>query len=243
MIKIAICDDDKKFTTKVESILNKAAKERNIRIDIDVFFDGSTLTDYVQRENICYDLIFLDIEMEQLNGLEAARKIREFDEVVLLIYITSYNNYAIEAFEVHPYQFLLKPLDEKQLCTYFYKAYDRITAGKFYFHFRYKREYYKILVDDILYFESSKRMIRIHKTDGTISEFYGKLIEIEQQMMERKVDFWRIHQSFLINARYIIRKAYDHVEMKNCEILFVSEDRRKDFNEYYMKLMEEEMVE
>lgn len=243
MIRIGICDDDIQFTGRIEKIIKRLAKDNNIHADIDVFFDGVNLLEHMKAGNIRYDLIFMDIEMEGMNGLETAHKIRESDEIVLLIYITSYESYALEAFEVHPFQFLLKPLDEKQLCHYFYKAYERIMSGDFYFNYKYKKDFYKILVKDIMYFESKKRLIRIHKADGTISEFYGKLNNIEAEMQNRKVDFWRIHQSYLVNAKYIIRKAYNHVEMMNNEKLLVTEDRRKKLNSCYIKLMEEEMLE
>ncbi|MDD3417807.1 MAG: LytTR family DNA-binding domain-containing protein, partial [Lachnospiraceae bacterium] len=94
-----------------------------------------------------------------------------------------------------------------------------------------------------MYFESKKRVIYIHMADGTVHKFYDKLNEIEEQLKSEKVDFWRIHQSYLVNSRYIIRMSYDQVELSDKKQLFISEERRKMISEKYCDSVGDKIIE
>lgn len=242
MLNIAICDDEKAFSYKLENILNEIVEEEKIHVDIVVYQSGSELVGEIQKNEIRYDIIFLDIEMEGMNGLETAKELRKLDEIAMLIYISSHKSYAIEAFEVQPFQFLVKPIDKELIYKYFMKAYEKIMAANFYFHYKYKKDYYKVIVSDILYFESEKRIVWIHLKEGKVKKVYYKLNDIEKHMKNGKVEFLRVHKSFLVNSQYIIKKAYDHVELVDGTKLDISEDRRKGISERYMKLIEGDII-
>lgn len=242
MLKIAVCDDEVGFTSKMEALIEKAARQKGIVVEVDVFFDGVTLFKNIQNNSIRYDMIFLDIEMGALNGLETARQIRKLDELVFLIYVTSHQNYAVEAYEVHPFAFLVKPLREEQVLQNFFRIYKKISSGAFYYEYRFKREYYRVIVNDIMYFESNKRVIHIHMRDGAVHTYYGKLNEVQKELEHKKVDFFRIHRSILVNVRYVKCKAYDHVVLSDDSVFFISEDRRRDINMQYMGMLEKEMM-
>ena len=89
MINIAICDDDILLTGKVEGALFSFAKENLIDLDVDVYFEGKELANQIVQGKR-YDIIFLDIEMKEENGILAAKRIREVDKTVIIIYVTSY---------------------------------------------------------------------------------------------------------------------------------------------------------
>lgn len=243
MLKIAVCDDEKAFSSKLEVILMEIGKQEKIQMDIDVYQGGMELINGIQGESVGYDIIFLDIEMEGMNGLDTAKEIRKQDEIVLLIYVTSHKSYAIEAYEVQPFRFVVKPIHKDIIYQCFMKAFEKITAGNFYFSYKFQKNYYKILVSDILYFESEKRVIWVHLKNGSVQKFYDKLNHIEKQMGNGKVLFYRLHKSFLVNSQYIVKKSYDHVELINGITLDISEDRRKQFNELYIKMMVGEMID
>ena len=101
MLKIAICDDDLGFMGSLETMVLEESRSIGIRVDTDVFSDGKTLLKSIQSGER-YGLIFIDIEMEQVDGISAARKIRETDRSVLFIYISGYDKYLKELFEVEP---------------------------------------------------------------------------------------------------------------------------------------------
>ena len=109
MINIAICDDDVAMTATIEKMLYVIAKEQNIKISSAVFFDGSTLVANI-RQGVCYDLIYLDIEMHNVNGINAAELIRNMEIPALIIYVSSYEKYLKELFSTEPFRFLSKPI-------------------------------------------------------------------------------------------------------------------------------------
>lgn len=237
MIKIAICDDDIETTSNIEDIMYIYANQHNIDISCDIFFDGQEMVQYIEEQNLKYDVIFLDIEMKYLNGMEAARKIRENDKMVILIFVTSHSDYAIEAYDVHPFQFIVKPIDERIVNKYFQQASELITAGDGYFEYSYNKEYYRLLLQDIVYFESDRRKICIYLKDGSYRQYYDKISNIEKKLKDSKLDFWRIHQSILVNSRYIFRKAFDHIELQNGQKLSISEGKRKELNLRYVNML------
>ena len=84
MIKIAICDDDKKITTQLEDVIEDYLKQLGIRYEINIFFDGKELMQHMEKEQTEYDVIFLDIEMKDMDGMETARQIRKKNGLVLI---------------------------------------------------------------------------------------------------------------------------------------------------------------
>lgn len=243
MLKIALCDDDAKFTWKFETMLLSISEQEHIHLDIDVFADGKELVEYLDKEENNYDLIFLDIEMRALDGLAVARHIRETDDLTMLIYVSSHKSYALEAFDVQPFQFLVKPVDFNTLHGYFMKAYKKLTKGPSYFFCQFRGETESLMMGKIVYFESNRRIINIYMADGSIYKFYGKLNDLEERLKQSRADFWRIHQSYLINVMYIDRISFDKVELKNHKILYISEDRRKMISEKYSDHIKENFIE
>lgn len=105
MIGIAICDDDSKFTGELETLVIDESNKLEIRVETEVFSVGKTLLNSIQNSEY-YDLIFIDIEMKQVDGITAARQLHEIDRTVLLIYVSGYDKYLQELFEVEPFRFL-----------------------------------------------------------------------------------------------------------------------------------------
>ena len=242
MLNIAVCDDDIKFTGKMETLLLAISEKEHIVMEIDVFLDGRELVDSVIDNKKCYDLIFMDVEMK-MNGITTAKVIRMKDDNVLLIYVTSHTSYAMEAYEVQPFQFMEKPIRYKKLYQYFLKAYSKIVSDPSYYIFKYEKHTYRILIPDIMYFLSKKRVVYIYLNDGTSYKYYDKLNNIEVRMKKGKVDFWRIHQSCLVSSKYIYRMSKDVVELKSGKILSISEDRRKLVTELYCDSIGDEIID
>ena len=210
MLRIAICDDDSKFTRKLETLVLQESQKLGIRADTDVFSDGKTLLKSFQNGDH-YELIFIDIEMEQVDGITAARRIREIDRTVLLVYVSGYDKYLKELFEVEPFRFLSKPLNHAQFDRYFKEACKRINETEVFYQFTFNKEIRKISVKDIVYFESNNRIVYIHLKDGTNEYFYGKLNNVEKELAASRQYFLRIHQSFLVNYDYIIKMNFFNI--------------------------------
>lgn len=241
MIKIAVCDDEEIVTSDIEERLRRISKKTNVSIDIDVFFDGATLSDYILSQNTKYDIIYIDIKMKNENGVDTARKIRQFDKDVLLIYITNYESFAKEVFEVSAFRFITKPISEDIFERYFASAVNRIMKTPQFLQFQYNKVHYKLPLDDIMYFQSDKRVTYI-STGTDVKKCYEKLNAIEQKLQQNGVCFFRTHQSFLVNPSYVEVYMYDSMQLRDGTVLSISEKRRKTVNELYCKMKGDSII-
>lgn len=187
MLEIAICDDETLETSNIEKMLEDLATKVATKINIDVFYDGSTLVDYINRGKR-YDLIYLDIEMEKQNGVDAARIIRKLDRNVLIIYVTSHESFAKEVFEVSAFRFITKPIDLQIFERYFIDAKKEILGNPKYFQYQYNKVSYRVPVSDIMYFQSDKRVTYIVRKTGS-EKCYEKLNNIEKRLLESDIFF------------------------------------------------------
>ena len=164
MIKIAICDDDIVFTTRLEELIMDFG--RAYSFDVCIYFDGDTLLEAVKQGN-CFDIILMDIEMKRMNGISAAKIIRKIDEDVQLIYISSHEEYVLQLFDVNPAGFLKKPLYPEQFRACLRKALNTMERRVMYFSYKNHYQENKIRMKDIGFFESVYRKIYIHTLQGT----------------------------------------------------------------------------
>lgn len=201
MFNIAICDDSLPTTTEIESLLLSLSNKIHIALNIDVFFDGTTLCNSLNQGEI-YDLIYLDIEMKNLDGIQAAHLIRNSNHHSLIIYISAYETYYKQLFEVEAFRFLSKPIDRKLFEKYFFAAYKKLNLKNEFFTFTFNQKIYRIPFSDIIYIESKGRNIIVHTRHDDYRHI-GKLNVIESNLFENNINFLRIHQSFLINPYYI----------------------------------------
>lgn len=236
MIKIAICDNEYQTAVEIEQWITTISEKRFIEADTDVFSDGEELIHEIERIN-SYDIIFLDIEMEIMDGIKTAKKIREIDKNVVIIYVSGYEAYAIETFEVNPFRFIVKPVKKEMFEKIYLAAVERVTLDDAFFQFKYGKSFYKESLEDIIYFESNRRIINIITVHGNF-KFYGKLNEVQERVATAKTTFLRIHQSYLVNYKYINRLSYDFVEMRNGVRLSISEEKQKMISELYFKELE-----
>lgn len=231
MIEIAICDDEIVITSKIENILEELSEEMGIKVEIDVFYDGKTLVNYI-KDGKKYDLIYMDIEMREQDGISAASEIREIDKNVFLIYITSHESFAKDVFELNAYRFITKPIDLGIFRKYFEAVKDELTIRPQYFRYQYNKVVYRISLDEIIYFQSDRRVTYIITENGS-KKCYGKLNDIECRLLQSNIVFFRIHQSFLVNPQYIIAYFYDSMELRDGTTLSISENRRKKVSELF----------
>lgn len=230
MVRIAVCDDDMRFTARLEEIVHREAEDAGISVETEAYSDGGTLVADIKK-GYRYDLVFLDIEMERMDGINAARQIRRIDRSALLIYVSGYEQYLKELFEVEPFRFLSKPVDGAKFRKYFLDACARIGETEAYYRFSFNKEIRKVAVRDVVYFESRNRVVHIFMADGSEERFYGRLNAIEKELSEGHHEFLRIHQSFLVNYSYIEKMNFSVVTVifgnGKRTALKISEDREK----------------
>lgn len=170
MVRIAVCDDDMRFTAELEEMVRREADDSGISVETEAYSDGGTLVADIEK-GYRYDLVFLDIEMERVDGISAARQIRRIDRSALLIYVSGYEQYLKELFEVEPFRFLSKPVDGAKFRKYFRDACARIGETEAYYRFSFNKEIRKVAVRDVVYFESRNRVVHIFMADGSEERF------------------------------------------------------------------------
>lgn len=243
MLKIAICDDDVNFSGKLENMLLEIKRTEHIELEPEVYFDGEELVEDVCKKGKRYDLILLDIEMRKMDGIAAAKEIRKSDDLTMLIYVTSHESYSVEAYNVHPFQFIVKPVNYDTVHKNFMLAYEKLTSGPDYFICEFKTHAHILRMSEIMYFKSNRRVLQAYVVDGKTYPFYGKMDDLEERLKNEKVDFWRIHQSYLVNVRYIDDISYDKIVLKNGKALSISENRRKLVGEKYCDYIKGNIIE
>ncbi len=232
MLRIAICDDEKIICTGLEDVLYEIGKDINQEIETEVYYSGENLCDYLCEGNR-FDLIFLDIELSNINGVEVGKIIREKlkDELTQIVYISGNESYAMELFEIRPLNFLIKPFSKEKLEEVLLKAIKLLHKENNFFEYKNNNITFSILLKDILYFESHGRKVNIVLSNETKS-FYGKLSTVEEQIHNQ--DFIMIHKSYLINLNHCIEYTYEYVKMSNDEVLTISQNNRKSVREKLM---------
>lgn len=225
MLSVAICDDEPAVCREIEELL----AGQLVRADLDgntrVFSDGESLVRAYERGEADFQIVFLDIKMQAMNGISAAREIRRYDEKVLIVFITSSAEYVFRGYEVKAFRYILKTELHQAFRKIFEECMEELRADSLRrFSFRLGADTVTLDLWDILYFESNRRQITVHvKTEQYT--FYGKLDDIEQELKGQ--DFVRCHQSFLVNAKQIKIVGGNALTLLSGETLPVSKSRRE----------------
>ena len=229
MFSVAICDDEPIICTQFEKALVNYKEEQ---INLDMFFTGEELIKSLVAGNY-YDLIFLDIELGHINGVEVGKLIRDTldNEKTQIVYISSKQEYAMELFEIRPMNFLIKPIDRKTILQNINKAIKLSGEYEKIFEFKYDRIIHRIPYTKILYFESRGRKTYIHSSDFS-GGVYAKLDEIEISCPK---NFTRIHQSYLINNIYISKYRSDSIVLTNGVEVPISKKYKKTVNQLMLE--------
>lgn len=231
MIRIAVCEDEEILLHRLASLVRDIFDKHGISYSVETYLNGSSLLAHE-----AFDILLLDIEMEPLNGLETAKRLRRRGDESKLIFITSHPQYAIEAYDVQTYHYLLKPVDEKKLeallmtlCSIL--AQERQQA----ISVRQGTRMQRVPLDRVLYLEVLDRQIYLHTTEETIP-FYGKLEELELKLPG---SFLRCHRSYIVHL-YCVRK-YDKKEITLCngERIPLSRRRYQSFGLAFMQYIKE----
>lgn len=230
MFKIAICDDEKMMCDILYKKLCNILKQWYVPFSIQCYTSALELLE----SNLSFDLMLLDIQMPDLNGIELAKKIRQQSEKCQLIFVTILKEYVLCGFELDAADYIYKPIDENR----FQAALKRVLQ-KWYSQniiVQIKNEYQIISFCDIYYIEVLNRKIYIHTKKNTI-QYYASLQQIQKQLDTR---FVKCHRSYIINIDYL--KQYQPLQLilENGEIIPVSRLRKKQFLEYIKHYIQKE---
>nr|WP_320024879.1 LytTR family DNA-binding domain-containing protein [uncultured Acetobacterium sp.] len=237
MFNIAICDDQRVICSEIETIILDYQELTRQEMQIEVFYSAEKLNTFMEYEHN-FDMIFLDIEMKGLNGLELGRKIREEmdNQITQIVYVSGKNSYYRELFEVRPMHFLSKPVEPDKVIKDIELAMKLINRLGGLFSYKKGSDTHKLPIKNIIYFQSINREIKIVTTTGE-ELFYGKLQDVFHQVA--KYQFMNIHKSYIINYEYVAKFKYDEVVMSNSVCLPISQLKRKEVRGLQMKFENE----
>lgn len=221
---IAVVDDEKVIREDICELIEKQRPESSV----EAFSTGEELLASEGR----FDIVFLDIQMDGMNGIEAARSLRERQEETVLIFITGIKEYVFDALDLYAFQYLLKPLNEKK----FVEVLDRAVkeAGR-------KKEKRGLFIKarnltldqtDILYIESRGKKVEIHTArDKESIEIYASMEELEGQLGE---GFYRCHRAYIVNMAHITEYGSDSILLTNGDKVYLAKKKYGEFVKAYM---------
>lgn len=233
MINIAVCDDDEVFAEGLKNMIESMKTDYLLQLKVELYSHGMHLLRKV-RERKRYDILFMDIAMKAPDGIEVANRIRKLDKNIIIIFVSSYNNYFVRLFDAEPVGFLPKPLHQGDFEKLFQKAYQKALRQDNYYMFEFNKNIYKLSIRDICYFESKGRVIHA-VTRNNRYRFYEKLSQVENLLEDKCSSFLRVHQSFLVNVYHIDHLGYLRIFLKDGTELPVSEDRHKQIRIEYAR--------
>ncbi len=167
MFKIAVCDDEKYFQNRIKEILTEYQKEKNMQYKIETFDSGKELLD-CETGIRQYKIVFLDMDMDDLNGILTARKIRELNEDVFIVFVTAYTKYFFKGHKMDAVRYILK--DNETMTFYIYECmdavYKKMEDKSIWKEFKFTIGYRKISLDHILYIESRLHKLEFHMLEN-----------------------------------------------------------------------------
>ena len=234
MLRIGICDDEELITKRLMRILYSLEKNQSENYDIEVYTDSVKLSEKLSAGKR-YDLIFLDIELPKINGIEVGKYIREKlnNEIVQIAYISAKTEYAMELFDYRPINFLQKPLDKEKVLKVIDKYMILREQDNYIFSYKKNREFFDIPMSEIMYFESSYRKVKVYMRNGE-DEFYDSLDKVYKKLKAK--NFLFIHKSIIVNYNFIRKMAYEEVTLFDGTVLPISQIRRKAIRKMYMEI-------
>lgn len=228
-MRVAICEDDKVTIEYLAGSVLKCFNELNTYAEIVTYTKGE---DFLKSPNN-YDLIFLNCRLSDINGIEIAKRIRLHNSKTAIIFVTAYDEYVYESFEVNAFRYLLKPINEESLknaISAFIKAYENET----FIAVPYDKKMVTLNDDEVIYIEANEKH-SIVRTLDTSYDSYKSISKYQESI--KSSHFFRTHRRFLVNMKYIMEIDGNIITLTNGEKVEVSRRNMKIFNKCYMNFL------
>lgn len=238
MLNIYLCDDNRVILDKYKNLLEEAAEPYHILMNVHTFTSGEQLLFHMEANPGEGDIIYLDIQMEGKDGLETARKIREYGSQAQIIFLTGKSEYVFDAFDVSPTHYILKDtVSDERFKEILYKAAALAEKkSKVTFSCECGSVKKQIPVTEITYFEIHNRMVTVHYEKGTF-DFYARLEDIEKESC--LANFIRVHRSYLVHMQCVEQVNNSSLVLFTGETIPVGITYAKDVKKalsYYLNL-------
>ncbi len=225
-MRILICDDDPRYAVELQGYIDAYMKSKGADYIIDTINDP----EQAGRNNNVYQLVFLDIQMESINGISAAKILKERNSKVIIFFITSFKNYQDDAMDLRAFRFFEKPVDPGRLYSGLDKAMEYIDESYVDFYVFTNNEHRQIHVDDVIYVERVNRQVTLVTVNGcyTTRESFDDWAEKFQNTF-----FYRVHNSFIVNLHYVTSYKYSEVIVQNNIRIPIASRRQASFHKFW----------
>lgn len=227
--RIAICDDEQNQIEYITSIVASWSAHEGHGCEIRTFASAEAFL-FEYEEDKAYDILLLDVEMKNINGIELAKRIRKDNNRAEIIFITSHFEFVGEGYEVDALHYLIKPISLEKLTQVLTKATEKLSVEPLSVVISSDGETVKLYESDIRYVESFLHYIVIHPKDKEYK------IKENMSVFEKRVsdDFYRIHRSYLVSLKHITRISRTSVNIGNTE-LPLSRGKYDDINRAFIQ--------
>lgn len=198
MINLLICDDNPEITKQIKDLISIFEKKYRLVFQIDIKNSG----DFILKNNISYDIAIVDIEMPGINGLRLSEKLKELNSDIIVIVLTSFQNYLDSAMRIHIFRYLSKPIDKNRFYLNLKDAVEEYRLISKTITLNYNDEVHLIKTKEILYIENQKYGSIVHTNRG---DFYINIKPKELNKMINQAEcFVFSHNSILVNLQNVI---------------------------------------
>ncbi len=199
-LRIAICDDDIRDLQQIASLLEAYRHESKAELTYASFQSAIELL--VSMENSDYDVLLLDVLMPGMSGMQVAREIRQRNNLIQIVFLTSSPEYAVESYSVRAHYYLLKPASEENLFPILNKLLDDFKKPEEALCIKTQSSVFSLPYGKIEYIEVSSKRLYFYLTDRSMREVTGRLADFEQVLLKRP-SFIKVHRSYLVNLQWV----------------------------------------
>lgn len=235
MLKIAICDDEIIFLNRLHGLVKEALAQYDVNeYQIDTFSSGSDLV--LGEKFMQYHVIFLDISMPEIDGMDLAAKIRESSSDVLLVFVTAFMDFAMDGYKMEAIRFLHKDILEETLPECVKAVINKLDLETQTIECNFAEGKKNITVEHIWYIESDLHKLKFYVLEEEMKKYtlYDKLDNIEEKLLP--FGFIRIHKSYLVNSQYIHNIANYNAYLENEICLPIPREKYKKVKEKYFEI-------
>lgn len=228
-MRIAVCDDDKTYLQDLVDMIEKWADQSDVSVELFSFNNGDELVD--KCKNVCMDVVFLDVLMPLLNGIDTARELRKTDTAARIVFLTSSPEFALESYSVRAFNYLLKPVCFETLKEVLDECHSAFIEEPQYLVLKTHFGYQKIYCHNIEYIEAQNKKVVFYLCSGEELEVYEPLKVFEDKLID---GFFKCHRSYLVYLPNVDHFNNSKIITKSNRTIPIARSYSKAFQEAYL---------